>query len=355
VHLHGFRSEAAIFGPYSDEFEYDTLRLKRMPGFLRQVWNLAERIESSRPDLLYVFKPLAPSLWPALLVQRRRRVPMFLDIEDWEMAFYRDVPLLDRIRHALHLERPAGYGWTRVSESLVGRADEIFVVSRGLQRRFGGTVLVHGADPSTLDPDRYPRSAARARLGLDDCEYVVFTGSPALHKGLDDLIAALVKLRRRNLKLLLVGSTSKDGGIESRLRAQLGDAAVLVGPQPHSEMPWFLAVASAVVLPQRSTRVAQMQVPGKVFEAMAMARPIVATAVSDLPEILEGCGIVKPPDDPDQLTEGLGWILDHPTEARHLGLQARQRCRERYSWDAMERTLDARIESCRLRRATGVC
>jgi glycosyltransferase involved in cell wall biosynthesis len=106
----------------------------------------------------------------------------------------------------------------------------------------------------------------------------------------------------------------------------------------------FLAMADLVVLPQRVTRETLAQIPGKVFEAMAMARPIVATAVSDLPEILDGCGVIVPPQAPDKLGAAIDRLLSRPEEARALGQEARRRCQEHYSWDAMERVLDGRLK-----------
>src|SRR5262245_27610265 len=108
-------------------------------------------------------------------------------------------------------------------------------------------------------------------------------------------------------------------------------------------MPLYLAAADLVALPQRPCRQTRAQVPGKGFEAMAMARPILATAVGDLGEILDGCGLVIEPEHEDALREGLRRLLDAPDEAAALGRRARERCIERYSWDAMEHILDGRL------------
>ncbi len=162
IQLVGFRFGAEIFAPYSREFSYDTVQARAMPAFVGQVEEMARRIEA---DAIYVFKPLPSSLWAGLRARRRLRVPLLLDIEDWEAGWYRDVPLADRLRHLAHLERPNGLAWTWITERLVSMADHVFVVSRFLQRRFGGTVLVHGADTELFDPARWPRDEARERIG----------------------------------------------------------------------------------------------------------------------------------------------------------------------------------------------
>jgi glycosyltransferase involved in cell wall biosynthesis len=336
----GFRFGDGIFPPYRDEFDYETRLARGMPAFVRQVQELASRVEA---DAIYAFKALPSSVWVGLLARQRLGAPLFLDLEDWEAGWYYDVPTADAIKHLLHVERPNGLLWTWLTERLVRRCDDVFVVSRFLQRRFGGTLLVHGADTSQFDPTRWDMAEARRRLGLGDGRYVVFTGAPMPNKGLGDLLEAVAALGDRALKVLVVGSFAHDPAYRDRLLSAHGDRLIIVGPQPHAEMPLYLAAADLVALPQQVCRVTVAQVPGKVFEAMAMARPILATAVGDLTEILDGCGVVVPPGSPDALLDGLARILHSPDEARALGENARRRCEERYSWDSMERVLDERL------------
>jgi glycosyltransferase involved in cell wall biosynthesis len=333
VQVLGFSFGDGVFPPYRDEFVYEYQVARRLPAF---VWQAAALSRKVRGDAMYVFKPLPSSLWVALLAKRRLGIPLFLDIEDWELAWYLDVPRVDQMKHAIHAERPNGLLWTWVTEMMSGRADEVFVVSRFLQRKFGGTLLVHGADTNVFDPSLWPPDAARATIGLPEGRWVVFTGSPMPSKGLGDLLQAVVQIGDPSLRVLVVGTFGKNTDYQRQLIDRYGDRLMVMGPRPHSEMPMFLAAADVVALPQRLTRTMAAQVPGKIFEAMAMAKPILATAVSDLPEILDGCGVVVPPGSVDQLAAGLEWILKNPVQATDLGRKARQRCEDRYSWNAME-------------------
>lgn len=336
----GFRFGEGVFEPYREEFDFQTIEAGRFPRFLFAVRRMVEQI---RADAIYVFKPLPTSLWVGLLARRALGVPLFLDIEDWETGWYYDVPLPDALRHLMHVERPNGFLWTWLTERLAGQADEVFVVSRFLQRRFGGTLLVHGVDTARFDPIRFDRAEARRRLGMAEGRYAVFTGSPMPNKGLEDLLDAVSELGDPRLKVLVVGSFRHDQRYREKLQARYPQSLLLVGPRPHAEMPLFLAAADVVALPQRSSRETMAQVPGKVFEAMAMARPIVATAVSDLPEILDGSGHLVPPGAPDELAGALEQVLADPGRSAAMGQAARARCEERYSWNAMESVLDARL------------
>ena len=76
--------------------------------------------------------------------------------------------------------------------------------------------------------------------------------------------------------------------------------------------------------------------PAKVFDAMAMGKPIVASAVADLPYVLRDCGKIVEPGAVDEISTAIQGLLADPTGAANLGRRARQRCVEEFSWDALE-------------------
>ena len=109
----------------------------------------------------------------------------------------------------------------------------------------------------------------------------------------------------------------------------------VLGPQPFKDTPKFVAAADLVVLFQSASPAAQGQLPAKVFDAMSMAKPIIASSVSDLPVILEGCGEIVEPGDVDSLARAIAVLLDDPGRASELGRRARQKCLAEYSYDAL--------------------
>jgi glycosyltransferase involved in cell wall biosynthesis len=80
-------------------------------------------------------------------------------------------------------------------------------------------------------------------------------------------------------------------------------------------------------------------VPAKLIDAMALARPIVSTSVSMIPEILDGCGLVVEPGSVPALAGAIRRLLDNAEEAAALGRRARQRCEARYSFAVARATL----------------
>jgi glycosyltransferase involved in cell wall biosynthesis len=145
-------------------------------------------------------------------------------------------------------------------------------------------------------------------------------------------------LKRADLRIMLVGADRNSPYV--RKLVDMGEGILRVeGFWPVSYSPKFLSMADLVVLPQRYSQIAMAQVPAKIFEAMAMAKPIISTSMSDIPQILEGCGIVVEPGNVEQIAEKIEYVLEHAEEAAEMGGRAREKCVKEYSWEAMEKVL----------------
>jgi glycosyltransferase involved in cell wall biosynthesis len=308
---------------------------RRYPRFAR-LWR--ELLARADGDVLYASKPRATSYGTALLARRRR--PLLLDIDDWEVGFFRRAGAWGTLGRALNLGNPNGLPWTWLMERLVGSADAITVASRFLQRRFGGTLIPHARDTEAWDPARYDRAQARARLGVGTERVVMFLGTPRGHKGVDDLVEAVGALGG-DVRLVLVGA-DPDGDAGRRWAAR--SWVRVVGEIPFDDVPRYLVAADAVAVPQRATTDTVGQVPAKIFDAMALALPIVSSAVSMIPEILQGCGVLVPPGDAVALSTALRRLLDDPAGAAELGRRARARCQEHYSFAAARAALFPLVE-----------
>jgi glycosyltransferase involved in cell wall biosynthesis len=345
--LLSLRYEVDVVGPQFGEglwapsrdgpVAYRSVRAGRDPGFARHVPELLALVDG---EILFASKPRPTSFGLGLLARARRRRPLVLDIDDWEVGFFYRSGAWGRVGRALNLANPNGLSWTWLAEKLICRADAITVASRFLERRFGGTLLPHVRDTEAWDPARYDRADARARQGVGTSKVVMFLGTPRGHKGVDDLIDA-VGLLGPGVVLALVGVDPARSGAPRW--SGLSHVRV-TGEIPFDDVPRYLVAADVVAVPQRETMDTVGQVPAKLFDAMALARPIVSTSVSMIPEILDGCGLVVEPGDVPALAGAIKWLLDNAEEAAALGQRARDRCEARYSFRVARATLFPLIE-----------
>lgn len=184
-------------------------------------------------------------------------------------------------------------------------------------------VFYNGIDLSAFPAPR--RRGGRARIALVACLRE--------EKRIDVLIAAAPRVlaRHPSAEFWVVGNGScreqlvalaQQSGVSERFRF-LGH---------RDDVPALLADADVFVLPSRSEAF-----PNAVMEAMAAGLPVVATAVGGIPELVADghTGRLVPTGDPEALALALIELLDEPRRAAQLGLAARQRVEQMFSFDRM--------------------
>jgi glycosyltransferase involved in cell wall biosynthesis len=332
----------------AERFEVKSLPVSPSGGGLFRPSRLRELITG---DILYACKPLFASYGVALQERRATGRPLVLDIDDWERGFslqaMASLTPLRKLRYLASstLKPRMNHSWwnSLIHDRRTALADEVTVSNGFLQRKYGGTIVPHGRDTAGFHPDLHDRASLRARHGFDAGRPVVmFLGTIQPYKGVLDLIEAMALLENGEAVLALVGVADDPHGREAVAQGErlLGARFRSFGMQPFASVPEFLAAADIVVIPQRKTLATVGQMPAKLFDAMAMARPVVATAISDIPAALEGCGWVVEPGSPEPLAAAIDEVLSDPDEAARRGRLAREKCEREFSWEAMERALD---------------
>ncbi|MGC9158929.1 MAG: glycosyltransferase [Terracidiphilus sp.] len=290
-------------GVEAEYFDYRALPLVSRPlNGAMAARALLAAVRRFAPDLILSYF-LYPDGYAALRIGREIGVPVVA------MAVGSDVHSIgDRISRLL-------------TQRVLRKADFLFAISEDLRQRMltlGAApekirTLTSGCDFSVFHP--MDRLQARKRLGIDpDTEAVVYIGRMDLKKGLRELVAAARSLHpeRPRLRVYLVGEGADRPLIESAIAA-IGTAGLihLLPRCSFSEVAIWMAASDLVTLPSYMEGC-----PNVVLEALACGRPVVATNVGGIPEILgEGCGRLVPPRDPDKLAGALASVLDQHWDA----------------------------------------
>ena len=203
-----------------------------------------------------------------------------------------------------------------------------------------------GVDESLFRPQAQPE--LEAQLGIQPDEFVIgFVGRFVEEKGLLTLCDAVAGLaKEKPWKLLLLGR----GELREQLMAKaekagIGDRFIFIESVPHDDVPRYINLMNALVLPSQSTEkfktltsVGWKEQFGHVLiEAMACQVPVIGSDSGEIPHVIGDAGMVFPEGNAEALRDCLMQLMSQPEMAIALSKQAYSRAMECYTNRALAR------------------
>jgi len=275
-----------------------------------------------RPDCvhLHTIGEFSPSVLAAT-----RAVPRVLTVhgpEDWTLRLLRwnlasatrGGPLspADRARYLYlrFLQRPGYLFWLRRIDRLIAPSEYFAAAVRPDAGRVPISVLPNGIEPLTRS---VPAAAADPHL-------VLYVGRLARVKGVHVLIEAVRRLRSQGteIRLGVVGDGEERTALEAAAAGLVADGTVRFhGWQSPEAVSALVSGAAAVAIPSLWPE----NFPTVALEALQLGRPLVASRVGGLPELVGADnGVLVPAGEPGPLAEALASIVGDPERQAELGL-----------------------------------
>lgn len=298
------------------------IRLRAEGRFdVRSITKLASLIGKERPNLLHTHLPRAD------LAGAFRAV------------FHPSVPWVCSV-HDIHDKSWSGR-WTLPLFNFIWRqADRVVAISHAVRdwlvkERALPTekvrVIHYGIEPESFSR---PKADLRSQWNLTG-GVVGSLGRLEARKGHDCLIRAVPAMLQRvpDATLLIGGHDPLDYGKNLHAlirRLKLNDRVRIVGVQ--NDVPSFLNTLDVFAFASRSEGFGQV-----VIEAMAAGKPVVASRIAPLTEIVKhgDTGLLVDPDDPTAFGEAIAWLLAHPEHASRMGREGRKRVYSHFSAQRM--------------------
>jgi glycosyltransferase involved in cell wall biosynthesis len=304
----------------------------------------------SRPDVVVATSPQFFCGWAGAWAARLKRVPFVLEIRDiWPESItavdaLRSRPLLRFLeflekrlyRAPAHLVT-VGEGYQARILEKADVADRISVVTNGVDlKRFA-------AQP--------PNGEFLGKLGLSGKLVCSYVGTIGMAHGLEVVTEAAKILKDRgrdDIRFCVVG----DGAHRERLARRAAELAVeswvaFAGRQPAERVPMILASSDVCLIHLKDCELFESVIPSKMFEAMAMARPIILGVRGDARVLLQraGGGLDMEPGSAESLVACVTRLADDPSLRSALGASGRAFVEENFNRDRLAGEMLGLLES----------
>ena len=300
-------------------------------GTIRRIINYVSYMFSSvffsrflkRPDMIIATSPQFFCGWAGVIASRIRSVPFILEIRDiWPESIVavgamRNKRLL-KILEWLELKMYAAAQHIVT----VGQGYKEKLVEKGIKEE-AISVITNGFDSEIF----YPRQLDKKfnRLYKPNHEFVCsYIGTIGMACGLDIVLRAAKLLKdrkRKNIKFLLVGS----GAVKEQLRRQADEIGlnniVFIDRQDKHHIPDFISVSDVCLVHLKKAALFKTVLPSKIFEAAAMAQPIILGVEGYAAQFLKeaNAGICIEPENAEQLVEAVEHLADNSKLCRLYG------------------------------------
>jgi glycosyltransferase involved in cell wall biosynthesis len=201
-------------------------------------------------------------------------------------------------------------------------------------------VIPYGVDTSAFMPRPEAGALVREELGLaPDTPIVLVLGRFVYKKGFNVLLDAWPEIGKQhpNARLVMVG----DGDLREDLEAQarqlgIADKVIFTGMLDRTRTALYLNAPDVYVVPSIRDQSGNVDgLPNVLLEGMGVGRPIVASRVAGIPQVIDDGvhGLLVPEKDPVALAQAINKLLADRALAQRLGLAARQRIEQELTWD----------------------
>jgi glycosyltransferase involved in cell wall biosynthesis len=153
----------------------------------------------------------------------------------------------------------------------------------------------------------------------------MYAGTHGLSQGLDVILEAAKRTTNPDILYVLAGEGADKQALVRKAENEDIRNVRFLPNQPQASMPSVLNLAYATVLSLKPLPVFRSALPSKMFEAMAVGRPIAASVWGEAAGVIRAarCGVVAQPGDAAGLRAAVETIAADPAEARRMGLRGR--------------------------------
>ena len=172
------------------------------------------------------------------------------------------------------------------------------------------------------------------KLGLKDKKVIMYTGEITPLHGVLDLVKAteIINTKIEDVALVIVGDGFWAPMIKEYVRKKLLNNIIFTGRVSHKKIPYYHSIADVLVIPHVRRLDSELLYPTKLLECLASGKPIVASNLKAIADVVGDNAILVEPENPQAFAEGILKLLNNEELAKRMGENGKKIVRN-YSWE----------------------
>ncbi len=302
-------------------------------------------LQLTKPAVLVIESEIfLPSVLTSMPLTKLRRIKTVLDIRSppVETSGFEGLLQIYSFNVSVRLARHLFNGVSALTSMMLADVCTRFnIVNKPV------TFWSSGVSTGLFDPRAYSqRTQLKSQLKIPENAFVLFYhGSLSENRGIIQLITAMSTLQNEvpALILLIVGSGSSEQRIKMLIENYHLNNVILHPAVPYDNVPAYIGVADACIVPLPNHPFWLYQSPLKLLEYMSMEKVVLATDIPAHRAILgdSECAIYIPSAEPQQIAESITYAYRNKASLRIWGYKGREIVAKEYTWEKISQKLDA--------------
>lgn len=294
---------------------------------------LLSNTHMSVPDVAVGTSPTFFAAMAAAGFAMRHRLPFIMEVRDLWPAIFVELGVLRNPRLIRWLERLEFFLYRRATRIVtVTEAFRRNLIGRGVPQEKVFTIP-NGADIDFWKPQE-PSKRLRKHLDLENSFVVLYIGAHGISHALGRILESANLLREYpQIRFLFIGEgADKEQLVRQAQQLRLKNVTFLNSVKRDKVLE-FYALADVCLVPLKNISLFETFIPSKMFEIMAMARPIIGSLNGEAADILRRSGgaIVVEPEDTRAIADSILYLIGHREQARAMGQRGRAFVTDHYS------------------------
>jgi glycosyltransferase involved in cell wall biosynthesis len=292
-----------------------------------------------RPDLVVATSPQFLCAVAGYLVSRLQRCPFIFELRDiWPDS----IVTVGAMKQGLLIK-----AMERLELALYQKATAIIALTDAfrdylLEKSISSSiihVIKNGVDLEFFQP-LTPSLPLKAAVGGQEKFIISYIGTVGMAHALDKVVAVAERLQdNHDILFLIIGEGAKKREIQELVAEKgLENIKVLPGVSKE-EVRAYYALSDLVLVTLRNTPLFRKVIPSKIFEIMAMARPILCAVDGECRQIVEeaGSGVFVEPENVEEMTAAIRVLTQEPERLRGMGERGRRFVETSFDRDVLAR------------------